>query len=101
MSSSVAEIGASIPREVNTSTFTGLLTRAMVRGTLNLRFASWQAMRLSSSSPVQPMTTPARSMPVVARNDISSPSPTMTITDPSWCSIHSARSRSFSTSVTS
>src|SRR5574340_899037 len=59
----VVEETASMPRARKMCSFFGLLTRATARGTPNATFASWQATRLSSSSPVAATKTSALPTP--------------------------------------
>ena len=54
---------SSTPRCRNRSSFFGLFTRAIVRGTSKWCFAIWQMTRLSSSSPVTAATMSARFEP--------------------------------------
>ena len=91
---------SSTPRCRNSSSFLGLLTRAIVRGTSKWCLAIWQITRLSSSSPVTAATMSARLAPASARYLPSQPSWARTI-EPISSAIWSARARSFSMSTTS
>ena len=96
----VGLISSSTPRCLNSSSFFGLLTRAIVRGTSKWCLAIWQITRLSSSSPVTAATMSARLAPASARYLPSQPSWEMTI-EPISSAIWLARSLSFSIRTTS
>ena len=73
----VVEDIASIPSAWKMCSFLGLFTRATARGTPKATLASWQATRLSSSSPVTAAKTSARATPASSWNASSQPSPWM------------------------
>ncbi len=96
----VGDTISSTPRCLKRPSFLGLLTRAIVRGTLKWCLAIWQMTRLSSSSPVTAATMSALFAPAWPRYLPSEPSWEITI-DPISSVICAARARSRSIKATS